>query len=875
MLKGSKKKKGEIAPVLPQMVKQVEVTLYRSASSFEAYIDKSTLKDRLQAIAREISNDSGDDAGNHLLKNLERSSHPSTNSGMPNYPQDGQNSTRSTGSSGHGPSMRQGSGPPPGPPPTGHQEQSSYHMPPHSQGQPPSMNMPSQPSRGESGLIDLGKINGNLMGPNNGRESQMNGAMSRSDEVGRARTVTGSGDGNKEMGSSRQGNRNERDRQTMESKERLRKQQQRLLLLHHSSKCQAPAGKCKSTPFCKEMKRLWSHMAKCEDYDCRVQHCYSSRTILSHYRKCKDSECLICKPVRQSVHSRKSGARSLSPPQQSSSHENRPPPPQMHPSNPNPSYSGIPNNPPQQYSENSSYPPQQQSSFNQQPPPQQPSLSTSTSTPYSADNRPDTDPEKRKEWEKRIVHKQQRLLLLRHASKCTAKEGECKRTPHCHNMKKLWNHISNCSDKNCAVPHCISSRYVLMHYRKCQDKKCLSCEPVRQAIRSGNATGEPPLHPITSMLGGKKRNYSDSQDQRPNNMTEKRAKTESTPQKRLDDSTSTLLKSLSVKQIELHIKSLTEGALLPVKVLKEKCGAVLTLLMNQDNAWVFNTPVDPVALGIPDYFEKIKKPMDLGTINKRLDQSSYKEVHGFDADVRLTFANAMIYNEPGTPVHEMAKELLGLYNSEFQKMTDKLKKEEEERRKSDNACTLCGCEKLQFQPPVIFCSGMACQSQRIHRNRHYYTGGAQCNWCTSCYNELDDTPIHMQDLTLYKKDLIKKKNDEINEENWVKCDDCDGWMHQICGLFNPRQNKNDDSVKYTCPRCLLKERKERNRQPDMRNPIAEDLPRTKFSEFLEKDVTKKIQEKYEELALEKAQTEVSIICRILCVFELSLSNNIL
>ena len=96
MLKGSKKKKGEIAPVLPQMVKQVEVTLYRSASSFEAYIDKSTLKDRLQAIAREISNDSGDDAGNHLLKNLERSSHPSTNSGMPNYPQDGQNSTRST-----------------------------------------------------------------------------------------------------------------------------------------------------------------------------------------------------------------------------------------------------------------------------------------------------------------------------------------------------------------------------------------------------------------------------------------------------------------------------------------------------------------------------------------------------------------------------------------------------------------------------------------------------------------------------------------------------------------------------------------------------------------------------------------------------------
>ena len=40
---------------LPQMVKQLEVSLYRSAPSFEAYADKKTLKQRLQNLAMDIA----------------------------------------------------------------------------------------------------------------------------------------------------------------------------------------------------------------------------------------------------------------------------------------------------------------------------------------------------------------------------------------------------------------------------------------------------------------------------------------------------------------------------------------------------------------------------------------------------------------------------------------------------------------------------------------------------------------------------------------------------------------------------------------------------------------------------------------------------
>jgi hypothetical protein len=37
-------------------------------------------------------------------------------------------------------------------------------------------------------------------------------------------------------------------------------------------------------------------------------------------------------------------------------------------------------------------------------------------------------------------------------------------------------------------------------------------------------------------------------------------------------------------------------------------------LKNHKHGWVFNEPVDPIKLGIPDYFQIIKEPMDLGTV---------------------------------------------------------------------------------------------------------------------------------------------------------------------------------------------------------------------------------------------------------------------
>jgi hypothetical protein len=55
MLKKDKNGSPEWLNKLPQMAKQLEVSLYRNAQSFEAYTDMKTLKQRLQMIAMEVS----------------------------------------------------------------------------------------------------------------------------------------------------------------------------------------------------------------------------------------------------------------------------------------------------------------------------------------------------------------------------------------------------------------------------------------------------------------------------------------------------------------------------------------------------------------------------------------------------------------------------------------------------------------------------------------------------------------------------------------------------------------------------------------------------------------------------------------------------
>lgn len=71
--------------------------------------------------------------------------------------------------------------------------------------------------------------------------------------------------------------------------------------------------------------------------------------------------------------------------------------------------------------------------------------------------------------------------------------------------------------------------------------------------------------------------------------------------------------------------------------------------------------MDAELLGLHDYFDIIKKPMDLGTVKQKMDSRAYKTAAEFAADVRLIFTNCYKYNPPDHDVVAMARKLQDVF----------------------------------------------------------------------------------------------------------------------------------------------------------------------------------------------------------------------
>lgn len=76
------------------------------------------------------------------------------------------------------------------------------------------------------------------------------------------------------------------------------------------------------------------------------------------------------------------------------------------------------------------------------------------------------------------------------------------------------------------------------------------------------------------------------------------------------------------------------------------------LIRHEPESVPFRYPVDPQVLGIPDYFEIIKKPMDLGSIRNNLMGGKYNDPWEYVDDVWLMFDNAWLYNRKSSKVYK-------------------------------------------------------------------------------------------------------------------------------------------------------------------------------------------------------------------------------
>eukprot|EP01039_Chlorochromonas_danica_P020658 gene20658-25270_t len=120
----------------------------------------------------------------------------------------------------------------------------------------------------------------------------------------------------------------------------------------------------------------------------------------------------------------------------------------------------------------------------------------------------------------------------------------------------------------------------------------------------------------------------------------------------------------------------------------------------------------------------------------------------------------MVYNPVGSEIHRIAKNARKEFNDKFnKKMADFDKKIAEDRQNMD-ACTICGEVKLEFAPPVLYCSGTCARA--IKRG--------------SCIKPSE--PIPLPDCTITKAELEsnRKQHSEVHPKSWGECDGgCGRW----------------------------------------------------------------------------------------------------
>lgn len=125
-----------------------------------------------------------------------------------------------------------------------------------------------------------------------------------------------------------------------------------------------------------------------------------------------------------------------------------------------------------------------------------------------------------------------------------------------------------------------------------------------------------------------------------------------------------------------------------------KVNELLTKDVHTAYAYAFREPVDPVALGIPEYFTIIKRPMDLSTVAKKHAEGAYASAEALAADVELMISNATTYNRPGEHVHEIALQL----QREWNKMWNARPKAGSEEPQASNKKKASGSGSARHQP---------------------------------------------------------------------------------------------------------------------------------------------------------------------------------
>uniref|UniRef100_A0A7I4Z5B5 Bromodomain-containing protein 4 n=1 Tax=Haemonchus contortus TaxID=6289 RepID=A0A7I4Z5B5_HAECO len=95
---------------------------------------------------------------------------------------------------------------------------------------------------------------------------------------------------------------------------------------------------------------------------------------------------------------------------------------------------------------------------------------------------------------------------------------------------------------------------------------------------------------------------------------------------------------------------------------------VLKEVMKHKHAWPFNVPVDTVKLNLPDYHKVIRRPMDMKTIQKRLQNIYYYSAKECMEDFEDIFRNCYTFNQVEDDVTIMCQNVENVYRDCMQSL---------------------------------------------------------------------------------------------------------------------------------------------------------------------------------------------------------------
>ncbi|KAI3825537.1 hypothetical protein L1987_07027 [Smallanthus sonchifolius] len=426
-------------------------------------------------------------------------------------------------------------------------------------------------------------------------------------------------------------------------------------------------------------------------------------------------------------------------------------------------------------------------------------------------------------------NQQRWLLFLRHARKCGYPPGSCPES-HCIIVQKLWKHIMSCNGvTQCQYPRCHKSKMLLHHHKHCKDQSCPVCVPVKDFIQRIGVQ-----HVDFPQSGNGSCDHT-SEDFQP-----------------------------SMKRMKIvhsaAAQNENQDPIIPVSIT-----ATSEDLQDRDTCRPLKYEASGVKLEVPassmQGFAKISEANNDGVLNEDIGSpkqefsKTEKQAGQAKQEDMTLVAETSAGTKSGKPKikgvsmielftpEQVQEHITGLRQWVGQSKAKVEKNQAMELSMNENSCQLCAVEKLNFEPPPLYCS--ACGA-RIKRNAMFYTWGSGDTrhfFCIPCYNESRGDTISFDGTNILKAKLEKKKNDEETEEPWVQCDKCEAWQHQVCALFNGRRN-DGGQAEYTCPNCYVEEVERGERVPLPQSALlgAKDLPRTILSDHIENRLFKRLRQ---------------------------------